>query len=254
MLLGVWWPHSYRRPPPGPSSPPGRRLWVWNRGWLRSFRRSDRHELARVRRRGKRSMHSFDGASSCVRPAWGRFHAVVERDCRCPTRRNSQLDESILGIDTSTWLRYPSGMSTPACSACGRSLSATESFCPDCGVSARSAPAVVRDQPTAAAEEAPASPAAPAGTKPKNAVLGWFVVGLLAMNGVGGGGCRSCSANSGTFCDRICRVARSHPHYQKAVFAWPDDRRSRRLLAVVTRRMRHCHGAGSESWFRIRHS
>ena len=78
-------------------------------------------------------------------------------------------------------------MNPAACNACGRSLSATESFCPACGVSvgAPGAPALAGDQPSAAAMGEPASPAAPAGAGSKNAVLGWFVVGLLAINGLG---------------------------------------------------------------------
>lgn len=77
-------------------------------------------------------------------------------------------------------------MNPATCNACGRSLSATASFCPDCGVSvgAPGAPTLAGDQPSAAAMGEPASPGAPAGAGSKNAVLGWFVVGFLVSNGV----------------------------------------------------------------------
>ena len=79
-------------------------------------------------------------------------------------------------------------MNPATCNACGRSLSATESFCPDCGVSvgAPGAQTLAGDQPSAAVMGEPASPVAPPGVGSKNAVLGWFVVGFLVMNGAAG--------------------------------------------------------------------
>jgi hypothetical protein len=64
-------------------------------------------------------------------------------------------------------------MSTSTCFACGRDLAATAAFCPGCGASTGLG-----------------DPVEPAGNvtakvRPKNAVLGWFVVGTLVVAGLG---------------------------------------------------------------------
>jgi hypothetical protein len=78
-------------------------------------------------------------------------------------------------------------MSTSTCTACGRDLAATAAFCPGCGEATGADP---QGAPSLVADASVVPPAVPAATvmakvRPKNAVLGWFVVGTLVVTGFG---------------------------------------------------------------------
>jgi len=85
-------------------------------------------------------------------------------------------------------------MSTSTCTACGRDLAAAAAFCPGCGAATGAdtsvAPADPQVAPTPVTDASVVPPATPAANgiakvRPKNAVLGWFVVGTLVVTGLG---------------------------------------------------------------------